>query len=128
MLNKLVHRVMNYFKSSTNIDGVVPIHTIVNVNELSSHDMIYVYHLLSLGTKVRLSKSQEESLLEEINYEVFYKNFKLGTITIKGVSKSLYQNESKLEAVISNLSKEKYLPLQSLELTLCPSNGFKIAS
>jgi hypothetical protein len=54
MLNKLAHNIMKIFNSKTRIESILVLNTIVKVNQLSLYDMIYVYHLLSIGTKVNL--------------------------------------------------------------------------
>ena len=125
MLNKLAHNIMKIF-NSTSVQGSTPVlNTIVKVNQLSSFDMIYVYHLLSVGTKVNLIKTST-TLNGDLIYDVYYKTFKLGMIKVSGISKHFLINLNTLTAEISNLSKEKYLPLKSLEITLNSNKSLKM--
>jgi len=91
--------------------------SVVKVEQLTSFDMIYVYHLLSVGTKLNLEFT-EERLTGDIVYIVKFNSFVLGFITLTGLSKLLFSGEIELEATIFNLAKEKYLPLKSLELSV----------
>lgn len=91
--------------------------TLVKVEQLTSFDMIYVYHLLAIGTKLSLINT-EEKLNGDLVYKVMFNTFKLGYITISSFSKILFQGEEKLEATISSLAKELYLPLKNLEISV----------
>ncbi len=93
------------------------INTLVKVEQLTAFDMIYVYHLLSIGTTLNLTK-EEEKLNGDLVYEVKFNSFKLGYVTISSFSKILFREEEELSATISNLTKEKYLPLKNLELAV----------
>lgn len=125
MLNKLAHNIMKIFNSTSIQESNLMLNTIVTVNHLSSFDMIYVYHLLSIGTKVNLVKTST-TLKGDLMYDVFYKTFKLGCITVEGISKQFLADFNEINAEISNLSKEKYLPLKSLELTLNTKESLKM--
>jgi len=124
MLNKLVHKIMKLFNSHNKKSATV-INTVVAVNQLNSFDMIYVYHLISIGTKVKLYKTSTD-LNGDYIYAVFYKSYQLGTVKITGLRKRLISNEPEIDAIVSGLSKEKYLPLKSLELTLNSSKNLKL--
>lgn len=91
--------------------------SVVKVEQLTSFDMIYVYHLLSVGTKLKLEFT-EERLTGDLIYKVKFNSFVLGFITLTGLSRMMFEGESELEATIFNLAKEKYLPLKSLELSV----------
>ncbi len=126
MLNKLAHKIMKLFNSQALNSNSNPIvNTVVSVNQLSSFDMIYVYHLLSIGTKVKLFKIST-NLNGDYIYAVYFKSYRLGTVKITGLRKRLISNQTEIEAQISGLSKEKYLPLKSLELTLNSSKNLKL--
>jgi hypothetical protein len=116
---------MNLFNSKTRLSSTMVLNTIVKVNQLSSFDMIYVYHLLSIGTKVNLIKTST-TLKGNLIYDVYYKTFKLGNISIGGISKQFLVDFNKIDAEISNLSKEKYLPLKSLELSINSNKSLKM--
>lgn len=102
------------FNSQAN---VMQAKSIVKVDQLTSFDMIYVYHLLSVGTKLNL-QFEEEKLSGDLVYKVMFNSFILGFITLTGLSKMMFEKEKELEATIFNLAKEKYLPLKSLELSV----------
>lgn len=102
------------------------INTLVKVEQLTSFDMIYVYHLLSIGTKLTLVKKGEK-LNGDLVYKVMFNSFKLGYVTISSFSKIMFREEEELDATISNLSKEKYLPLNNLELSVT-KNELKMVS
>jgi len=126
MLNKLAHKIMKLFNSQTlNSNNNPIINTIVSVNQLSSFDMIYVYHLISIGTKVKLFK-RSTNLNGDYIYAVYFKSYQLGTVKFTGLRKRLISNQTEIEAQVSGLSKEKYLPLKSLELTLNSSKNLKL--
>jgi len=91
--------------------------SVVKVEQLTSFDMIYVYHLLSVGTKLKLEFT-EERLTGDLVYKVKFNSFVLGFITLTGLSKLMFDGERELDAIIFNLAKEKYLPLKSLELSV----------
>jgi hypothetical protein len=116
---------MKIFNSTTRIESTLVLNTIVKVNQLSSFDMIYVYHLLSIGTKVNLIKTST-TLKGNLIYDVYYRTFKLGNISIEGISKEFLVDFDKIEAEILNLSKEKYLPLKSLELNINSNKSLKM--
>ncbi len=124
MLNKLAHNIMKLFNSQNKNTPPV-INTVVAVNQLSAFDMIYVYHLISIGTKVKLYKTST-NLNGDYIYAVFYKSYQLGTVKITGLRKRLIPKESEIDAIVSGLSKEKYLPLKSLEITLNSSKNLKL--
>tara|TARA_B100000809_G_C14870829_1_gene435481 strand:- start:314 stop:670 length:357 start_codon:yes stop_codon:yes gene_type:complete len=108
-------KLFNYSNNySTTINNV---NTLVKVEQLTSFDMIYVYHLLSIGSKLNLYK-EGEKLNGDLVYKVMFNSFKLGYVNIGSFSKIIFRDEDELEAIISNLAKEKYLPLNNLELSV----------
>ena len=112
---------MRFFK---NTNSEISIRTIAKVNQLTAFDMIYVYHLLSKGTKLKLIKSAIK-LNGELEYKVMFKSFKLGYITLSNISKLMFNNEKELTATVFSTAKEKYLPLKSLEISIS-KNEFKM--
>jgi len=124
MLNKLAHKVMKIFKADP-INQINVLDTIVKVNQLTSFDMIYVYHLLSIGTTVKLYKTNI-NLHGDYMFDVYFKKFKIGVVKISGIGKQLIGDLTEVEAKISSLSKEKYLPLKSLELVIKSKNSLKM--
>jgi len=90
---------------------------LAKVDQLTSFDMIYVYHLLSIGSKLKLSQS-EQKLNGDLVYNVMFNSFKLGYITVSSFSKMLFTDKMELDASVFGLAKEKYLPLKSLEISI----------
>lgn len=108
--------IMNLFK--TKYTNQVPgVSLLAKVDQLSSYDMIYVYHLLSVGSKLNLIQT-ERKLNGDLVYSVMFNTFKLGYITISNFSKIILRDELSLNASVFGLSKEKYLPLKSLEISI----------
>ena len=91
--------------------------TLVSVEELANHDMIYIYHHIKPGAEVEL-KFAEETLLGDLVYHVHFKGFKLGAVRISGVMKSIYEGIEELGATVSGISKQKYLPFNGLDLSI----------
>ncbi|MFT4602515.1 MAG: hypothetical protein ACI857_002701 [Arenicella sp.] len=89
----------------------------LSVSELMNHDMIYVYHHLAAGTMVELKRSSE-NLNGDPVFKVFYKSFLLGTVAVSGIMKSFYEQEQTVLAEISAISKDKYLPINKLDIQL----------
>lgn len=117
---------MRLFNNTISDISINNLKTIVCVNELTSHDMIYVYHLLSIGTKLKLEQT-ELKLNGNLIYKVLFNHFTIGFIEISKFSKLLFSKDTELEATIFNLSKEKYLPLKSLEISV-QSKQLKLVS
>jgi len=89
----------------------------LSVSELMNHDMIYVYHHLNEGTQVELKRHSENMQGDPI-FKVFYKTFLLGTVAVTGIMKSFYVGEQSVLAEISAVSKDKYLPINKLDIQL----------
>lgn len=89
----------------------------LSVSGLMDYDMIYVYHHLTAGTMVELKRSSENLNGDPI-FQVFYKSFLLGTVAVGGIMKSFYQKQESVIADISAISKDKYLPINKLDIQL----------
>ena len=116
---------MNLFKTK-NRNTLQGVNLLAKVDQLSSYDMIYVYHLLSVGSKLNLTQT-EKKLNGDLVYSVMFNTFKLGYITISNFSKILLRDVLNLEACVFGLAKEKYLPLKSLEISIS-NNILKMVS
>ena len=91
------------------------IKTTVAVEELMNHDMIYVYHHLTEGTKVTL-ENVGINLNGDPRYAVKYNSFMLGFVTITGIMRSFYEGQQFGQAEISAVSKDKYQPIKALDV------------
>lgn len=116
---------MNFFKTKL-VKEDVNVNLLAKVNQLSSYDMIYVYHLLSVGSKLTLLQT-EQKLNGDLVYSVMFNTFKLGYITISNFSKIVLRDCVRLEAEVFGLAKEKYLPIKSLEISIA-QNALKMVS
>jgi hypothetical protein len=88
--------------------------------------MIYVYHLLSEGSKLKLIQ-KDCKLNGDLVFEVRFSTFLLGYVTLGNFSKALFRDDLELDATILTMAKEKYLPLKSLDITI-RKKGLKMVS
>jgi hypothetical protein len=102
------------------------ISAILKVEELSNHDMIYIYHHLEPGKQLEL-KLKDSNLNGDPRYDVFYKEFHLGTVLVTGIMRSFYEGQNSLTAEIAGLSRDKYFPIKELDIRL-GVNAMKKAS
>lgn len=93
------------------------IKTIVSVQELMSHDLIYIYHHLQIGSIVQLELAGENVKGDPI-FRVKFKGFILGFITISGAVRKLYEGITSFEGEITHLNKQKFLPVTGIDLCL----------
>lgn len=91
------------------------IKTIVQVEELMNHDMIYVYHHLGEGTILQLERSGT-NVKGDPRFMVRCKSFCIGFVTIGGLMKQLFENEDELTAQICGMNKRKFLPIEQLDV------------
>jgi len=91
--------------------------TIVSVDELMDHDMIYIYHHLKIGSQVNLSVSGT-NVKGNLRFSVSFKGFTLGYITLDSVLQTIYKDKESLEGVIIGLEKQKFLPIKAIDLSL----------
>ncbi|MEO9533497.1 MAG: hypothetical protein ABJG68_00750 [Crocinitomicaceae bacterium] len=93
------------------------IKAVVAVKELMNYDMIYVYHHLKENSVVEL-KLAGTNLMGEPEYHAYFKGFRLGTIFLSGIIRSFYEGQETLYAEVAGISKNKYFPINSLDLQL----------
>ena len=87
----------------------------LSVSGLMNYDMIYVYHHIKEGTQVEL-KRHSENIQGDPVFNVFYKGFMLGTVAVSGIISSFYVGEDSFFAEVSGVSKDKYLPINKLDI------------
>lgn len=93
------------------------IKTIVSVQELMSHDLIYIYHHLQIGSIVQLELAGENVKGDPL-FRVKFKGFLLGFITISGAVRTLYEGITTFEGEVADLNKQKFLPTKGIDLCL----------
>ena len=109
---------MNLFnKHKIELSDQLVLNTIVSVEELSDHDMIYIYHHLKIGDSVDLN-AEGTNVKGDLRYRVSYKNFNLGYITLGSPIKSIYKNTPTLTSEIVHMEKKKFLPVHAIDLSL----------
>lgn len=91
--------------------------TIVEVEEITLHDMIYVYHLIREDSELIL-KACGTNVKGDPRFEVFFKTHLLGFVTVSGITKGFYADEKIVKAKVAAIKKEKYLPMQKLDIQL----------
>jgi hypothetical protein len=91
--------------------------TIVALEEISLHDMVYIYHHIQVGTPLAL-KISGENVKGERRYSVYYRQFLLGYITITGPLSTIYKDLSILEAEVIHFEKKKFLPITKMDLSV----------
>jgi hypothetical protein len=91
--------------------------TVVSVEELGQHDMIYIYHHLKVGASVTLSLDGT-NVKGDLRFKVSFKNFVLGYVTIKRAYHQFYRVEDMVESEIIALRKQKFLPISGLDICL----------
>ena len=92
---------------------------ITSVSNLIKHDMIYIYHHMKIGDPVMLKRNTSNPF-EPTAIDVYFKGFKIGTIAGKSnkiVSKLLDRGE-KITATIKTMHKQKFMPLNGLDIEL----------
>ena len=91
--------------------------TIVSVEELADHDMIYIYHHLKIGSTVRLSQSGT-NVKGHLRFQVSFKGFILGFVTLSPYIQDVYEGNEVIEGQIVSIEKQKFLPIRGLDLFL----------
>lgn len=104
-------------KTNIEIASNFTIKTIVSVDELRHHDLIYIYHHLQVGSIVQLELAGENVKGDPL-FRVIFKGFLLGYITISGAVRSIYEGLATFEGVVADLNKQKFLPVKGIDLCL----------
>lgn len=95
--------------------------TVVSVEELKAHDMIYIYHHIHVGGIVTLLRDGT-NVRGDLRFKVSFKGFTLGYATIKGIFQQFYLSIDRIESEIIGLSKQKFLPISGLDICLRATN------
>jgi len=92
---------------------------LTSVEQLSSFDMIYIYHHLKVGSFLELKK-EESHFLDKNAIQVYFKGFKLGYLSqkISSIVAPRLDNDVNIIAKIKTVNKLKYLPLKGLDIEL----------
>lgn len=92
---------------------------LTQIDELTKHDMIYIYHHLNVGCELVLERDYAR-LWDKTAVGVFYKGFKIGYISKKssGIISKQIDKGNQVIAKIKTLYKQKYLPLEGLDIAV----------
>lgn len=90
---------------------------LTSVEQLSSFDMIYIYHHLSVGSELDL-KRETNHFLDKNAIQVYFKGFKLGYLSaqISSIIAPRIDKGLKVTACVESLNKLKYVPLKGLDI------------
>jgi hypothetical protein len=92
---------------------------LTSVDRLTNYDMIYVYHLMKIGDKLSLRRDYSNPF-ETDTVEVFFKGFKIGTISRKSapIISRLIDKGCPVMATIKEVMGEKYKPFSVLDVEI----------
>jgi len=107
----------NIFKKGFELADSFVMNTIVSVDELADHDMIYIYHHLKKGSVVNLVAAGT-NVKGDLRYRVSFKGFILGYVTLSGAIKELYETVKTIESQIVGIEKKKFLPIRGIDLSI----------
>ena len=99
------------------VGEVFSLNAITTVEELANHDMIYIYHHLTVGSKLTLT-FDEETLQGDLRYAATFRGFLIGYVRVSGVLTSFYRDRKEVTAEIVGCSKDRYMPLKQLDVQL----------
>jgi hypothetical protein len=89
--------------------------SVASVQELSNHDLIYIYHHLQNGSEVLLV-SEGTNIKGDIRYKVTFRTFTLGYVSLGGYFRGYYENKNVISARIVSIKKEKFLPAKEIDI------------
>lgn len=108
---------MNRLIKNLGVNNPLSLKTIVAVEGLTNHDMIYVYHHIQRGSMVNL-KSDGTNVTGDPRYSVKYRGFLLGFVTLSGIMKSFFMEHNEMQAEIATISKDKFMPINRLDIQI----------
>ncbi len=91
--------------------------TIVGLEEVSHHDMIYIYHHIKVGSEVQLELAGE-NIKGDKRCRVLFRDFILGYVTISGPLRIFYKDLSVCRASVCHIHKKKFLPIHEIDLSI----------
>jgi hypothetical protein len=89
--------------------------SVASIQELSNHDLIYIYHHLNPGSDLLL-ESEGTNIKGDIRYKVTYKNFTLGYVSLGGYFRGYYESNNTLSARIKSIKREKFLTAKEIDI------------
>ncbi|MBT4774756.1 MAG: hypothetical protein HON99_03485 [Crocinitomicaceae bacterium] len=109
---------MNNLAASIPDRNIPELGILTRVMDLSSFDMIYIYHHLSKGVALDLDRDYTHYYKNAV--QVSFKGFKLGYLPekVSAIVCARMDKGKDLIARIKSIEKKKYLPLKSLDIEL----------
>lgn len=109
---------MNNLAASRPNHNIPELGILTRVMDLSSFDMIYIYHHLSKGVTLDLTRDSAHYYKSAV--QVSFKGFKLGYLPekVSAIVSARMDKGLELIARIKSIEKIKYLPLKSLDIEL----------
>lgn len=107
--------------TQNNLLNVPLLQHVFKVSELFNYDMIYIYHHIKEGTHVHLVRDELE-ISGNYRYFVYYKNFQIGSLFVSSFFTAQYGHLDTIKAEVTNLTKEKYLPIKQLDVLITQSS------
>lgn len=92
---------------------------LTQVIELTSFDMIYIYHHIQKGDELTLERDYNH-IYDKKAIAVFYKGFKLGYVSpkVNQLIASKMDNQLNVKAKVKSIQKQKYMPLTGLDIEI----------
>lgn len=97
--------------------STVPKPMILNVERLTNFDLPYVYHFIRAGIPLKLIRKSNMDLLTD-RVSVYYRNYKIGEGTLTPEMVKQMGMRQNAEACVHEIHKEKYMPINKLEIQL----------
>ena len=96
-----------------------PLSILTAVQQLSSYDMIYIYHHMMVGNELQLVR-EENHYLDKNAVQVCFKGFKIGYLTerISAIVAPKLERQLPIKAKVTSISKVKYLPFDGLDIEI----------
>ncbi|MCT4581689.1 MAG: HIRAN domain-containing protein [Flavobacteriales bacterium] len=108
---------MRHLKIQTTPPSIPQLGILTRINELSKHEMIYIYHHLKIGSELFLERDKTR-LWDQHAVAVFYKGFKIGYVSdhTSGLICKQLDKGLTILAKVKTLYKQKYMPLDGLDI------------
>lgn len=113
------HTIMRHLKIQAPQQEIPSLGILTQIDELSKHDMIYIYHHLNINTELTLERDYTR-LWDKTAIGVFYKGFKIGYVSKKssGIISKQIDRGNQVIAKVKTLYKQKYMPLEGLDIAV----------
>lgn len=110
---------MRHLKIQVPQNNLPSLGILTQIDELTKHDMVYIYHHLQIGSELTLERDYAR-LWDKTAVVVLFKGFKIGYISKKssGIISKQIDKGHQVIAKIKTLYKQKYMPLDGLDVSV----------